>query len=544
METMVLMFSLWFWFAFEASVEKRSRTWLLVAMLAGSAAGPVKVTTFMLYLLPTGWWAVARLWAGRRDGRWRGDFVWMALAVALPFALTLWWLHFADATKALNPSAQFIREANMRDFNWGTWGARISPEMWRKKWVIITEKLSWAPMWGGAVVLAVLAARRRGADMLRLLLWFGAALVIFPVLYALHEYYFIANAMLLLMAAGLALVGLAESGRPVWLVGLAVLAFAGGQAFGFLDGYYQAQKGISYGGDGLTSSLRGLTRPDEVLVITGQDWNSMTPFYAQRRALMIRWDVEENSAQLDAAFQALAGEKIGALVLGPDTRGREDLIRRAVALGIDPQPLYRWQGIAVHLPLKRRSQSILDILDTGYDRLKWETGVKLPENQLAGEWFETRSLRPHERLVFSAMRPQPVRFFSTFGPVLQGSANMPRFGAHPVTRLIYRLPAGKHTLLTSAVFSPEAYDSSLSEDTLTDGVEITLSLVGSGPEAERPVLYTRLLDPVEHSEDRGIQLIKTSFALEKEAEVELFIGPGPQGRDNRDWIWLGALVIK
>lgn len=542
METMVLMFSLWFWVAFEEAVERRQRGWLLLAVLAGSGAGLVKVTTFLLYLLPTGWWAVRRLWAGRSDRRWRGDFIWMALAVALPFALTLWWLHFADAIKALNPSAQFIREANLRDFNWGTWTTRFSLEMWRQKWVIITEKLSWSPLLGGAVVLTLLTARQRGADILRLLLWFSAVLMIFPVLYALHEYYFIANTMLLLMAMGLVLVGMAESRRPVWLVVLALLAFTGGQAFCYLDGYYQSQKGISWGGNELTRSLRGLTMPDEVLLVTGQDWNSIGPYYAQRRALMIRSAVENDAVQLDAAFNALAGKKIGALVLGPATQGQENLIKRAIALGIDPQPLYSWEGAAVHLPLARRSQSILHLLDNGYSGLVCAPGVELLKDRLAGAWYETSSLRKYQQQIFSRMQPQPIRFFSTYGPVLDGSTREPRFGAHPVTRLVYRLSAGPHTLKTTACFSPDAYTTSSSDDEQTDGVEITLARVG--PEAERAVLFTRLLDPSGQSKDRGPQVINISFSLEQTADVELFIGPGPDGHDNRDWIWLGPLVIE
>ena len=543
METMALLFSLWFWVAFEHTVESRSYRWLSLAILAGSGAGLVKVTTFIVYLLPAAWWAARRLWSNRAKGGWRSDLAWMTAAVALPFALTLWWLRFADATKALNPSAVFLLSANLHDFTLGTWADRFSLELWRQKWAIITGQLSTGPVLAAGLVLAVLSARRRAPDMLRLLLWFGAALAIFPVLYALHEYYFIANALLLLVALGLVLVGLGEKGSPVWLVALAMLVMGGGQAYQYLAGDYLAQRGISVGGDGLTRSLRGLTRPDEVIIITGQDWNSMVPYYAERRALMIRRDVEQNSGQLEAAFAALAGERIGALVLGPATQGREDLIRRATALGIDPHPLYHWQGVSVHVLLARRRQSIHNIIETGYDALAWEPGVELPAAPMAGAWLETQDLRSYQRQVFSAMRPQPVRFFSTFGPILDGSRSVPRFGAHPVTRLVYRLPAGGHTLRTTAFFSPEAYDPALPKDKSTDGVEITLTLVGSGVEGERRVLYTRLLDPRGHSEDRGMQLIKASFVLDQGAEVELLIGPGPSGRDTRDWIWLGRLVI-
>ncbi|MDB6115991.1 MAG: hypothetical protein JWQ62_2936 [Lacunisphaera sp.] len=97
-ETMALMFSVWFWVAFERAVAERSKGWLVVAMLTGTGAGLVKVTTFILYLLPAGWWALTRLWAARKHA-WKSELTWMATAVALPFSATLWWLRFADATR-------------------------------------------------------------------------------------------------------------------------------------------------------------------------------------------------------------------------------------------------------------------------------------------------------------------------------------------------------------------------------------------------------------------------------------------------------------
>ena len=540
-ETMALMFSLWFWVAFEETVETKNFRWLLVAMLAGSGAGLVKVTTFLLYLLPAGWWALRKLWQGRNDRRWRSDLVWMILAVALPFALTLWWLHFADGIRALNPSARFLLEANLRDITLGTWTTRFSPELWRLKWKIITEKLSWWPLLSSGMVVLLLLARQRRADIFRLLLWFSAVLVIFPVLYGWHEYYFNANGLLLLMALGLVLVGLAESGRPFWLVGLALVTVTGGQVCRYFDVYYEEQSRPSIGGDQLTNSLGKLTKPDEILLITGQDWNSMTPYYARRRALMIREDVEQNTAQLDAAFAALAGEKIGALVLGPATRGREDIIRRAAALGIDPRPIYRWRDVSVHLPLARRKEIIQTIIDTGIDGLVWESGVELPGNPLAGEWFDTADLSPRQREIFRQMRPQPVSFFSTFGPILDGSTGRLLFGAHPVTRLVFQLQAGKHTLRTQAWFAPAAYDESLAESQCTDGAEISVTLLGAGE--ERKTVFTRVLDPRHQTGDRGWQQIEVAFALEKSGKIELFVGPGPQGQDRRDWVSLGPVVI-
>ncbi|MDQ5978398.1 MAG: hypothetical protein QG602_1372, partial [Verrucomicrobiota bacterium] len=143
-ETMALMFSLWFWVAFERAVAERSKAWLALALVAAAGAGLVKVTTFLLYLLPAGVWAALRLWRNRRTV-WKTDIAWMAAAVALPFAATLWWLRFADATKALNPLGVAFTSANLRSFNFGWEGTRFSAELWATKAGIVAEQLTWLP---------------------------------------------------------------------------------------------------------------------------------------------------------------------------------------------------------------------------------------------------------------------------------------------------------------------------------------------------------------------------------------------------------------
>jgi hypothetical protein len=115
------------------------------------------------------------------------------------------------------------------------------------------------------------------------------------------------------------------------------------------------------------------------------------------------------------------------------------------------------------------------------------------------------------------------------------------FGAHPVTRLVFALPAGRHVLRTTVKFSPDAYRPELSEADATDGVEITLTTLGR--DGERRVLDTRTLDPRHREEDRGRRPLRIEFSLPQASEVELLVGPGPNGRDTRDWVVLGRLVI-
>lgn len=541
METMALMFALWFWVGFERAVAERSYVWLYLAILAGTGAGLVKVTTFMLYSLPVGLWAANRLWQARAGGRWRTELTWMVAAVFVPLAATWWWVRFADATKALNPMAYFLRSENMMGFNFGTTQTRFSPEMWAMKGRIVREKLTWFPALAGCAVLALGALRTRWREIFLCTGVFAAALLVFPVLYALHDYYYVANMVLLSTAMGLVLVALAESARPRWMIALVITVVTSGQIYHYFSCYYAEQEAYSPGGSGLTESLRAFTLPEEYLIVTGYDWNSMIPYYAQRRAFMIRDDVEKDFPRLDQEFALLANEKPGALLMSGPWEKKTTLLQKLSALGFETKPLYVWHDISIFVPVGRREEILGKLERRSFYEVKLAPGVEFPKEKLAGTWFEVANLRPRSRWMFHAINPEPVRCWSTYGPGLDERNGHTAFGGHPITRLVFQLPAGLHKLRTTLELPRAAYAEVPDISQRTDGVEITLFVLGPGD--ERSPVFTRLFDPVNNVGDRGTQPLEIEFTLAEPSEVELFFGPGPNGRDTRDWITMGQLVI-
>lgn len=544
-ETMALMFCVWFWVAFEIAVEHRHRGWLALAVLAGTGAGLVKVTTFLLYLIPPAIWAIRRLWQTRREGAWRAEFGWMAAAVAVPCGVTLWWLRHADAVKSANPLAHFLTSASLQEFNLGNCAMRMSPELWAMKWRIIQAELTWFPLVAASLLLALLTARHRLVGMTLCAGVFIAALVIFPQLYAIHDYYFMASALLLLLFMGLALTGLAESQAPRWLATAALLTVVGCQAGRYIEHYHPTQSGISSGGDGLTDALKAMTRPDEVIVVFGHDWNSMIPFYAQRRAIMVREAERASPERLGRSLELLGDTRIGAVVLDDRVDNGADRLTLFVKHGIDPRPMCRWRNMTVYLPLARRPEAIYLMKDLGFSGVNWATSAipedAGPEPKFAGEWHESRKMATHQRAVFQGMQPMPVRFFSTFGPMIDRVNGLVEYNAHPDTRLVFSLPAGAHRLRCSAWLPLAAYDAALADDKTTDGVEVTLSR--RRPDGSAEVLYTRLINPRKNESDRGILPLRVDFKLEQAGEVELSFGPGPAGNNTCDWIKLSRLVI-
>lgn len=541
-ETMALMFAVWFWVGFERAVGGRHIGWLMVALAAGAGAGLVKVTTFAVYLMPAGAWAWQRLWERRHGGGWRVELAWMLAAVALPLLATVWWVQWADATKALNPMADFLGSRQVSWFTLGTAESRLSPEFWAAKWEMVSAGLTAPAVLAGGLALALAVGRERWRDMGSCLLWFALPLAIFPELYARHAYYFMANSVLLFLALGLALAALLESRGGRLSTGLLLVLVLGNQVTGYFTQYYPEQRGVSSGGDPLTQSLSDLTTPDEYLIVAGHDWNSMLPYYARRRALMFREDVEGNADRHEAALRRLEGERLGALIIKGPLEPRAALIARAATLGLESTPLYRWEDNAVFLPRERRVENLLRLEDNHYRGVTLAPGVELPHTRLAGAWFETAELRPSQRYIFQAMNPRPVRFFSTYGPVFDGTGGKAEFGAHPDTRLVFVLPAGDHTLRTSLMLPPETFLPELTAMEATDGVDIRILAPAEG--AGVRVLAIKNLNPRASAADRGAVDITMDFNLKSPGEVELHIGPGAAGRYNRDWAIMGPLSIE
>ena len=136
----------------------------------------------------------------------------MASAVALPFVSTLWWIRFSDKTKELNSLAEFITSKGLVEFNFGTMETRFSSEMWLTKWRMVTGGIIAPELLVSLGLIALLVGHRRWREITFCVGLFIVPLFVFPALYTYHAYYFVANAVLLMLAMGLVLVALLESG--------------------------------------------------------------------------------------------------------------------------------------------------------------------------------------------------------------------------------------------------------------------------------------------------------------------------------------------
>lgn len=548
-ETMALMFGAWFLAAYVNVTEGRHRRWWVpVAQVAGIGCGLVKVTTLMFFLMPALGWTLWWLWRDMcmSSGRWRELAVrsFWCLAAALPACVAaLWWVHYADAVKAASVDGMAFTSERLRAYNFGI-GVRFAADVWAYHWSILLDEIASWPVLVVCGALAVVWFRRIGGMVAGLVALFFAIQLVFPVLYAWHSYYYVANAFVLMFALGIALGEVLESRVPRTVAWLVVLTVLGLQVHTYLKKHYPEQIGNAGGGNSLTEALRRITGPDEVLVICGDDWNSMIPYYAQRRAYMIRRDQERSWDMVLPAFYNLASEDVTALVLVGAQVGNHDLVRRAAErFGFDPRPAFRWEETVVYLHRDIRHRA-LPVLRTYPGFEVFEAG---PNPRNGREVMTADLLRRDQELLPSYVDPstgatvRPFKSMSSFDLAKIEHEGREFLMTHPDSLFWYRLGAGPHVLSLDAMLLPEAYAATVEPGDRSDGVEVRLERELT--DGTRLVLFSRIINPRDNPADIGVQHLGHSFELTEECTVVFSVNPGPRGNASRDWAVMDGIVI-
>lgn len=544
-ETMALMFSAWFLLGYVRAGESRRPVWLAAALAAGLAAALVKVTTLLFFLMPAAVWTLVwlrddwRTGPGRRGAAIVRRVGWCLPVALVPLAAALWWVSFADQIKAQSSVAEFLTSENLKGFNFGA-GRRFTADTWSQHLHIwFTELAPW-PLWLAWAALGVAFARRWWMPIAWLLTFFIVVQAIFPLLYAFHAYYYVANAWTLLMVVGLVTCGIVESRLPRWLAWSLVFGLSGAQAAYGLHHHWAEMHEKEPGHIQFIRALQEATDPDDVLIVAGDDWSSVIPYYAERRALMLRTGVEDKPDYLRAALEPLKAHKVGALILRDLQRNNHLLIGMVRdELGIDTEPAFTWKTTTVFVAQGTRADvrsALLERVDLPeIDVPDWQEGLK--EQQVSFE-----KVPPRYRSLFSGIHPQPTHFLTTFGLGRFESGDRSFFDAHATTRLWFRLPAGEHTMTAEVGMLEGAHDENIPYGDRTDGIEIILARERPGEEPE--VLFSRRLDPRADPADRGMQQLEHRFTLEKDETVLFTVHPGPSNSVARDWTLLGNLEFR
>ena len=287
-----------------AGIEWRERRhWVFVALavVAGSVAMLVKITTGFFWILPLLLYTAARESKGLRAWIRARLEPGLIIAVTVPVVAGLVWTRHADAIKGAHLATRWITSANLTAWNFGTISQRLDLHNWSTIFNRV-QSLLVGPLFVLVVIVALWWGRAQR-------FWLGLVLVIvlapavFFNLYVVHDYYLAAISPALAALVGLTTAWL-WSHRPerwspmlcgfglvlLWLV----LVLAAG--WGYLRPMYDPTT------DPLVTAaveLQRSTPPGAPVVYLGEDWNPTTPYYADRPGLMLPPKLLANQQLLD-----------------------------------------------------------------------------------------------------------------------------------------------------------------------------------------------------------------------------------------------------
>ena len=396
-----------------------------------------------------------------------------------------------------------------------------------------------------AGTLAILIATRAYWRLaLVLVACFFAVQVVFPILYAWHEYYYVTNAVALMVVIGLAADALLNSRLPraaAWVVVVGLLAM---QTWTFGRVHYPILTDPHPRDNVVPRVLQLVTHPDDVAVIAGDDWSSITPFYAERRVLMIRFEVEQDMGFVKKVFAAQAGEPVTALLVQGKQRFNQPLIDLAMSyFHLDPRPVLQANEQCIYLTPERRKEAMAN-----YENFSPTTGMGLaPESALDPARYSDREILwdtlPHRpQQYYRTITPRPWKVFAKYGIADMDYERQTRLLASPDTKLWFKTGAGRREVIAECAIAPGAYGDDVPVGDRTDGVEFVLSEILADGTAR--TLTTLFLDPAHLPADRGVHILKFDGEIAAGADLRLDTRPGPQGSYARDWALLGPVTIR
>ncbi|GAB5560384.1 MAG: hypothetical protein SynsKO_20310 [Synoicihabitans sp.] len=540
-DPMAVVFSAWFLTGFVRAMNTRSWWWWSLAVVTGTIGILVKSLVFMVWLFPAALYGAWCLWRVFREGKGArailGTIGFGVGAVVPPYIAITWWVGYTDAIKEVHRSAHIFTSKALTEGNFGTFSlaSRIDPATWS----VMGERWAEAIL-RPSLLLGVLAfglifcAQQRRYIVGALLVWIFGQLA-FPYAYAYQDYYFYAGAVFVLLAIGFVVVGIVEktSWPKVVRLGLLTLPFLFfGQAY--LQGYFLQQRIKSFGGSGMTAFLRDRLPKQSIIMGIGHDWSAIVPYYAQRRALMVRQGLE-NEEYMKGAIEDLDGEFISAVVVSGPYRYNQDLIDSIVRLAeVTPYPLLRhhddlvfvnpliWSGLHQKLSSGELSYPNVEV-------------VPLPAG-VADHTLESFSLSKNAaKFAFPNFDPQPHRVSIQYGygPIVLEDVEY--YGFHPNSDLWIRPRKLKGKLAWSYGIIDQAWQR---EGDRSDGVDFIVS--AESPNGSRREIYRDEVTPAENPADAGVQ--SGEIPYEVKPEETLVFSTRPRAHPSFDWAYIGNVI--
>lgn len=269
-----------------------SRIGLVAGVLSAWLAFLVKATT------PPAWCAlvlVSAITAYAVTRSWRRIALGVAAGPGIGVVLAAAWTVYADGVKQDNPLTQAMTSGAQRAWNFGSIDQRLDPSTYVKILGRIGGEIA-GPVGLGLILAVVgIVLATKWEDRALRIGWLAVAIVaplVFFNLYYVHNYYLIAIFPALVASVGLGIVAIAERVRydttAVVVAGTAIVLV--GSAVSPSGWSEVRQWSTSPGPRPASVGISATTRPDDLLVLVGCDYDPSTLYFADRKGIEFTGD--------------------------------------------------------------------------------------------------------------------------------------------------------------------------------------------------------------------------------------------------------------
>jgi hypothetical protein len=291
-EYMATAFSVAYVWAGMIWIDKRQKRFAALAIVLGTLAMVVKVTSAIFWMVP-----LLLYWSrGPRPPLrvWLRDRLNISLVLfAIPLIACVLWTHHADDIKASNPATSWLTSEALFIWNFGTIAQRFSVHAWYDIIHPFDTLVTGLPLWAFAILCGIAWLRERRAVWIGILLAGALPVVVFFNLYVAQQYYLAAVTPAVAAVLGYSLDGVIRYWRPGPLrvvTGLAILASLGSALVAQRD--LLAPIYTNRVADPLTvlpqaREIDAGTKPQDLIVFDGLTWSPAVPYYARRRGMML-----------------------------------------------------------------------------------------------------------------------------------------------------------------------------------------------------------------------------------------------------------------
>lgn len=250
------------------------------------------------------------------------------ILLTMPVLLGIGWTYYTDALKSQSEFAKLWTSSELRAWNFGTLGQRVSSDLLRN--VIWTRSLKVnAGSYVGLAVLGLFYIKETRKSQVSLaavaIALFMLPLLLFTNLHIIHEYYQTSTTIYIVFLLALALAYLAgHSLLRVFLLAFALIVLS--NLANFKQFYWPlARESITAEKNrtlAIASLLREQTSPSARVLVYGYSMSSEIAYYSERKSVTVPDEDPLFEAPLKDPARFFGRDKVGALVICPMEDGR------------------------------------------------------------------------------------------------------------------------------------------------------------------------------------------------------------------------------